>query len=249
MLFGLGLAYLAGFPEQSQVRAQDWGIHEGVAEVSNSEMPKVDQLDFLIVNSPTAILYADIYDTNSRDGKISVVYHFFDDRNPFGVIAHVSRPPGPITAPWSDLDVIKTLQEDPSAGRRPMQALGRLALGLLGTYHSLRIDGRDQITAGPSQANPYFTSISLRGPRSALESFEIRQTRNDLLSQSHPKRLQDCLFDNQGTDTIDSVITSVKFPKPVDFGTAGIDPPTTTILITSTEGRTRFDQFHLMQRV
>jgi hypothetical protein len=245
VMFGLGMA-LVGFPELSRAKAQDWGIHEGVVEVSSSEVPKADQFDFLIVNSPTAILYAYVYDIDSRDGRTSFMYEFFDDRNPFGVIVDVSRPPGPITAPWSELDVIKTLQETPSAGsagRTPPQALDRLALGLLGTYHALRIERRDQIAEGPSQSNPYFTSISLRGQLSALESFEIRQTRKDFLSKSNPKRLEDCLFDNQGTDTVGSIVTSVTFPKPVDFRTAGNSPPTITVLIASTEGRTRLKKY------
>jgi hypothetical protein len=237
IVYGLGLV-LVGFPEPSQAMAQDWGIHEGVVEVSDSEMPKVDAFDFLIVNSPTASLYAYIYNISS-DGKISVTYEFFDDRNPFGVMADVSRPPGPITAPWSDLDVINTLQEDPSAGQPPPQVLDRLALGLLGTYHALRIERRDQIAEGLSRGNPYFTSIAFRGQLSALESFEIRQTQKDLLIQSNPKRLEDCLFDNQGTDKLDSVVTSVEFPKPVDFRIAGNSPTTITILIKSTAGRTR----------
>ena len=244
VLFGLCLAYLTGFPEQSQVSAQDWGIHEGVLEVSSADKTKVAHVNFLIVKSATAILYA--YDTNMkfRDGKVAVWYTYFDDRNPFGVIVEVSRPQGPITAPWSDLDVINSLQETSSAGREPPQALDRLALGLLGTYHALRIERRDQIAEGPSQANnPYFTSIALRGSLSALEGFEIQQTPKDLLFQSNPKRLKDCLFDDKGTDTLGSIVTSVAFPKPVDFRTAGINPPTITILITSTEGRTELKKY------
>ncbi len=243
MLWGLGFAYFVAFSQPNAARAQDWGIHEGVLEISTDEKPEAVQMDFLIVNSPTAILYAYHTGSLSGDGKIAVWYDFFDDRNPFGVIVEVSRPPGPINAPWSDQDIVNTLQETPFAGRRPLQALDKLALGLLGTCHDLRIERRDQIAEGLSRANPYFTSITLRGQLSALESFEIRQTQKDLLIQSTPKRLEDCLFDKQGTDKLDSVVTKVEFPKPTDFRTAGNSPPAITILKTSTEGRTESKKY------
>lgn len=243
VLLGFGLSLLTGSPVPSQARAQDWGIHEGVLEITDSKDPKVDQVDFLIVNSPTAILYAYHTGSLSGDGKVRVWYEFFDDRNPFGVIVEVLRPRGPINAPWSDQDIVNTLQETPSAGRPPPQALDTASLGLLGTFHDLRIERRDQIADGPSRANPYFTSIALRGQLSALESFEIRQTQKDLLIQSNPKRLEDCLFDNQGTDKLDSVVIRVEFPKPVDFRIAGNSPPTITIQITSTEGRTESKKY------
>jgi hypothetical protein len=243
MLWGLGFAYSVAFSQPSAASAQDWGIHEGVLEVSTNKKPKAVQVDFLIVNSPTAILYAYRTGSLSDDGKIEVWYEFFDDRNPFGVIVEVLRPPGPLTAPWSDQDIVNTLQETPSAGRRPPQLLDKLALGLLGTCHDLRIERRDQIAEGPSQANPYYTSIVLRGKLSALESFEIRQTQKDLLIQSNPKRLEDCLFDKQGTDKVDSVVTRVEFPKPTDFRTAGSSPPIITILETSTEGQTKSKKY------
>lgn len=243
MLWGLGFVYFVAFTQPSAARAQDWGIHEGVLEISTDKKPKAVQVDFLIVNCPTAILYAYHTGSLSDDGKIAVWYEFFDDRNPFGVIVEVLRPPGPMTAAWSDQDIVNMLQETPSAGRRPLQALDKLALGLLGTCYDLRIERRDQIAEGPSRANPYFTSIALRGQLSALESFEIRQTQKDLLIQSNPKRLEDCLFDKQGMDKLDSVVTKVEFPKPTDFRTAGNSPPTITILETSTEGRTESKKY------
>lgn len=244
VLWGLVSMHSNGFLAPSQCWAQDWGIHEGVLEVSTSKKPQLVRVDFLIVNSPAAILYAYHTGSLSGDGKVAVWYEFFDDRNPFGVMVEVLRPPGPMTSLWSDEDIINTLQETPSAGRPPPPVLDPIVLGLLGKYHHLRIERRDQIAGGPSQANPYFTSISLRGSLSALESFEIRQAPKDLLFHSKDsKRLEDYPFDKQGTDTWDSINTSVTFSKPIDFRIAGNSPPTITILETSTEGRTRSKKY------
>lgn len=244
MLWGLVFAYSVPFSQPSPARAEDWGIHEGTLEVSTNKKPKAVQVDFLIVNSPTAILYAYHTGSLSVDGKIEVWYEFFDDRNPFGVIVEVLRPVGPITAPWSDQDIVTTLQETPSEGRPPPQVLDPILLGLLGKYDKLRIERREQIAEGPSQANPYYTSIALRGRLSALENFEIQQKSNNLLFHSKDsKRLEDYPFDKQGTDKLDSVVTKVEFPKPTDFRTAGNSPPAITILKTSTDGRTESKKY------
>ena len=85
MLWGLVFAYSVPFSQPSPARAEDWGIHEGTLEVSTNKKPKAVQVDFLIVNSPTAILYAYHPGSLSVDGKLKVRYEFFHEPKPFRV--------------------------------------------------------------------------------------------------------------------------------------------------------------------
>lgn len=214
------------------------GVVFGSVELSSGDRPDENVLvEFIVLRTSQVLLFGN-QSPKPPLGNVAF-FLFFDTRNPFGVSVETDRRIRmPFNGKFGVEESVNFAQEYPGLAGGHANFFGNITLGVFGQQFFLGIDDIGAHLIPDTPQNPFVSEFEIEGSESNCEGFRITQREECILTKAAPSlKLRDYKVGKGRTETISSIVTSVRYSKPVDLRVPITIPFSVEVKTTYSDGK------------